>query len=161
MKEDTRLALAFRVVARGRRRVVRRAEDLDHPLPSADTVLKDIVLKSLTPMDDLIACAERINTIYEEALAEGDDSSSAIAGKLGVSERTLLRRLQELGYQHRELQRAARFHRARKLLAERDMDIAEVGRQTGFSDVSGFSRAFRRWAYRCITSCARCASRRA
>jgi len=77
-------------------------------------------------------------------LARGIPQISVVATHVGVSERTLRRRLAEEGTSFdtivQELQRA----RAQSLLAAGER-VREVAFATGFSDASAFSRAYRRW----------------
>lgn len=72
-------------------------------------------------------------------------SLSEVARKLGMSERTLQRRLTDEGQPFVNLVAAARQDLAQRLLAERTVAIAEVAFILGFSDQSSFTRAFRRW----------------
>lgn len=70
----------------------------------------------------------------------------AMARRLAVSPRTLKRHLQQAGISYRQLQDEARYHQARKLLADRGKRISEVAFALGYNDVANFSRAFKRWS---------------
>jgi AraC-like DNA-binding protein len=67
-----------------------------------------------------------------------------VARNLGMSERTLRRRLQAEGVAFRELRSAAQLDRAAQLLASSEASLSEIARASGFADPSGFGRAWRR-----------------
>lgn len=79
-------------------------------------------------------------------LSEGVPTVSVIASELGLSARTLQRRLSEHGYSFQGVVDRARKDLAQRLLRETNYSLAEVGFLTGFAEQSGFNRAFKRWA---------------
>ncbi|MBY8606703.1 AraC family transcriptional regulator [Burkholderia arboris] len=68
-----------------------------------------------------------------------------IATLLNTSERTLKRRLQEEGACFRDISSAVRKARAQALIAEGRLSIKEIAEELGFSDMSSFSQAYKRW----------------
>ena len=62
-----------------------------------------------------------------------------------MSERSLQRRLRELGYTYNALADQVREATARLYLEQPDMALAEIGYLLGFADQSAFNRAFKRW----------------
>ena len=68
----------------------------------------------------------------------------AMAGRLGLSSRTLSRRLFEAGVSYRALVGALRRELARDLLAE-GLRVGEVSQALGYANTSAFDRAYRRW----------------
>ncbi|VWB87405.1 AraC family transcriptional regulator [Burkholderia lata] len=68
-----------------------------------------------------------------------------IATLLNTSERTLKRRLQEEGACFRDISSAVRKTRAQALIAEGRLSIKEIAQELGFSDMSSFSQAYKRW----------------
>lgn len=68
-----------------------------------------------------------------------------MAALLHLSSRTMKRRLQDEQAPYRDLLDAELRQRAMRLLGESRLAISEVAYQLGYSDVSNFSRAFRRW----------------
>jgi AraC-like DNA-binding protein len=68
-----------------------------------------------------------------------------IAEALNISERTLRRRLAQVGLSYRQLLDDCRKSRALELLTADSRSLHEVAFATGFSDVRAFSRAFKRW----------------
>jgi AraC-like DNA-binding protein len=80
----------------------------------------------------------------EEALGSGA-SAEDIAARLHMSKRTLQRRLEEDGLSYQELLDRVRAEKARALVGDENLELADVAFRLGFSDVSSFSRSFRRW----------------
>lgn len=88
-------------------------------------------------------------TLLREMLAAQPDGSSAnlqqVAGWLHVSERSLKRRLHDEGLSFRKLHEEVRRARADKLLIGSELSVAEIAARLGYSDVSAFSQAYKRW----------------
>jgi AraC-like DNA-binding protein len=68
-----------------------------------------------------------------------------VATALHVSTRTLKRRLQEEGRNFRALVDHVLLERATQMFTEEGLSVSEVAFRLGYTDVSNFSRAFRRW----------------
>ncbi|MBT8495894.1 MAG: AraC family transcriptional regulator, partial [Deltaproteobacteria bacterium] len=68
-----------------------------------------------------------------------------IASLLGMSSRSLARKLAREGTSYGELQREVRLARAKEYLKSRDLRVSQIGALLGFSDATAFSRAFRSW----------------
>jgi len=66
------------------------------------------------------------------------------AQQLGVSKRTLQRRLKDSGTDYRQLIEKVRIKEAVYLLSSGTLSIAQIAQQIGFADASSFSRAFKR-----------------
>ncbi len=81
-----------------------------------------------------------------QALQHGLPQAADIAHRMGMSERTLYRRLSDEGLTYRDVLQQAQSELARELLTTSDRSIAEIAFLTGFSEQSTFSRAFKRWA---------------
>jgi len=105
----------------------------------------------LTKLDDLHR-AERAPSIADRAfrtvtdsLPDGLPTKFDVARRLGLSERTLHRRLAEEGESFRAITKRARREAAESLLADGRNSLAEVAFLTGFGDQSAFQRAFKAW----------------
>jgi len=68
-----------------------------------------------------------------------------VAKELGMSERSLRRRLAESGVSFQELLDGIRKARALELLANPAMSVEQIAYAVGFTDPRNFRRAFRRW----------------
>lgn len=69
-----------------------------------------------------------------------------VASMLALSPRSLARKLAGEGTSYGELLEEVRHARARDLLRNRGLQIAEIADRLGYSDAAAFSRAFRGWA---------------
>jgi len=78
-------------------------------------------------------------------LRGGDASIGVVAKALGMSERTLQRRLDSLQVSYSDVLAEVRQELACEYLREPQVSIAEVAFLLGFSDQSAFGRAFKRW----------------
>lgn len=96
------------------------------------------------PSED--ALDRRVILQIANMLSEGIPTLADIASSLGMSARTLQRRLSEQGYTFQALVDEARRQMAEKFLSDTRYSIAEVAFLTGFSEQSAFTRAFKRWA---------------
>ena len=75
-------------------------------------------------------------------LAQGIVGVDSVASSVGLSKRTLNRRLAERGTSTRELIADVRLQIARQLLRDTDLAIADIANTICYSDVAAFSRAF-------------------
>jgi len=125
------------------------------PSPYADEALL------ATALGDLERSARRINsedilTLKIERVFRrrrtGRVSEEEAARELGLSRRTLVRRLADSGVTFRALLDANLKQRARQLIAERTLSRAEMAEALGFHDPTSFSRACRRWFSRGATN---------
>jgi AraC-like DNA-binding protein len=82
------------------------------------------------------------------SLPHGQTRIESVAQKLGISPRTLRRRLAAEGFTFAGILDDLRFALARDYLAEQDISISRIAWLLGYGEVSAFSHAFRRWAGR-------------
>ena len=71
-----------------------------------------------------------------------------VAGAIGMSTRTLQRRLGEDGVTYAQVVARARAEMARQMLRDSAWKIGEIGRTIGYSNAGHFTRAFLRWTGR-------------
>lgn len=103
--------------------------------------LADSALRTKAPTEDFTTT---VATHLAQALGSGA-SAEDIAARLHMSKRTLQRRLEEEGLSFQELVDRVRAEKARALVRDEHLTLADVAFRLGFSDVSSFSRSFRRW----------------
>ena len=110
--------------------------------PSMSRILSQHVqnLAPAAPPPDLV---ERVRREVGFQLENGGPNLATTARLLGRSERSLRRDLKDRGTSFRQLVDAVRLDRARRLLAELPAD--EVAQRLGYSELSAFRRAWRRW----------------
>jgi AraC-like DNA-binding protein len=79
-------------------------------------------------------------------LPRGDASLRRTASGLGLSPRTLQRRLRQEGTSHEVLLDELRSNLSQEYLRQPDLGTEDVALMLGFSDSRAFRRAFKRWA---------------
>ena len=89
--------------------------------------------------------ATEVEELIRDALPSGIPSIVQVGEHMGMSNRTLTRRLSESGLTFRDLIRKTQEAVATDLLKSTSRSISEIAFQTGFSEQSAFNRAFRRW----------------
>jgi len=82
------------------------------------------------------------------SLPHGETRIETVAQKLGVSPRTLRRKLAAEDLTFAGILDNLRYALARHYLAERDLSISRIAWLLGYTEVSAFSHAFRRWSGR-------------
>lgn len=88
---------------------------------------------------------QRVRPLILRALSQGVPSIADVASHLGLSARTLQRRLAAQGRAFQDLVDETRQELAVRLLLRTDYALAEVAFLTGFAEQSTFTRAFKRW----------------
>ncbi len=96
-------------------------------------------------VDDDSSLDRQLQIEISRALSEGVPPLSDIARCLGMSGRTLQRRLSERGFSYQSVVDESRRRLARQMLRDTDASLLEIAFMTGFAEQSSFSRAFRRW----------------
>ena len=102
--------------------------------------------QELASLEDGATLEHEIRRVVTNVLSDGIPSLSLITSELGLGTRTLQRRLAETGQTFQSLVDLARQELAQTLLRETNYSLAEIAFLTGFSEQSGFTRAFKRWA---------------
>ena len=77
--------------------------------------------------------------------AGGSKGAAKVADMLGLSERSLHRRLAEEGYPFGMLDARVRSNLAERLLRDTDLRLDSIAQQLGYAEAASFSRAFKRW----------------
>ena len=72
-------------------------------------------------------------------------SIQLVAGALGMSARTLQRRLGDVGLTYARVVGEARADMARRMLKDPARKVGDIARTIGYSDAGHFTRAFLRW----------------
>lgn len=81
----------------------------------------------------------------ERILPDGHPGVAQVATEMGVSVRTLQRRLTQAGLCHSVVVQQVRLSRACQLLSCPQIAVCQIARATGFATPSTFSRAFHHW----------------
>lgn len=131
----------------------RNAIEWDEPTLSLRARLADRGLSAflLAHLEQLRAAqAERslpasVRAAVTDLLPDGLPKKATVARRLGMSERTLHRRLSENGESFQSIVRRSRLETAEGLLSSDLHSLAEVAFLIGFADQSAFQRAFKSW----------------
>jgi AraC-like DNA-binding protein len=113
--------------------------------PGLSTVLDRHVHDLLARLPISLRFSERVRRTLLEALREGVPTLPRLAKRLGVSERTLQRRLNEEGTSLLVLLEDVRHELSLEYLRDPKLSVAEIGQRLGYRSLAAFSRAFRRW----------------
>lgn len=135
--------------ARPRTQLVIDAADLPRPMLRADPLLAGYfdaqaaraIAEAGAHPGDLVV----IEAAIQRALGAGDPRVETVSRDLGLSTRTLRRRLEGHALSFKALVDRIRCDRAMRLLADPELTIGEIAYQLGFAAPSPFYRAFRRW----------------
>ncbi|MER2267944.1 AraC family transcriptional regulator ligand-binding domain-containing protein [Methylobacterium oxalidis] len=130
--------------------IVFPADAGDVPLVCADSYLHDLLLDYC---EDALALRTRptqaLRTRIENAVApilpHGRPRVSEIALRLGMSQRTLSRRLAEEGLTFERILEEMRRDLALRYLQDARISVTRIAWLLGFQEVGAFTHAFRRW----------------
>ncbi len=106
-------------------------------LEHANTVLKKLFRRSY---------ADKVKGLISQTIGTGEADVDHIANQLNTSRQTLYRKLKAEGVSFQGLLEDVRFTTAKDQLRNSDRQLSEIAFSLGFSDLSAFSRAFKRWS---------------
>lgn len=125
---------------------------LKRPLQLADSklhqILKQHAQQILKDLPKAQTWTERVRALATQELSGGNPTAAHIAERLGLSSRTLGRKLEKEGTTFSELFDDLRRRLALQYVGSRDLNLSEVALLLGFSQTAAFHRAFRRWTDR-------------
>jgi AraC-like DNA-binding protein len=101
--------------------------------------------KAVGQDDDARTLADDVRMTLSETMCGDRPAIAKVAKSLGMSARTMQRRLGELGTTYQGVLDDVRRQSARRLLANTDLAIGEVAFVLGFEEVNSFTRAFHAW----------------
>ncbi|XXF79212.1 AraC family transcriptional regulator [Myxococcaceae bacterium GXIMD 01537] len=126
------------------------AATLDLPVSSADPALLSVLERAAGPAPAPSEPAppgfvHLVREAVRASLREGAPKVEAVARQLHVSPRTLQRRLATHATSFQDVVDAVRSELARQYLRDPQLGVSEVAFLLGYSEVSTFDRAFKRW----------------
>jgi AraC-like DNA-binding protein len=86
-----------------------------------------------------------VENVLAPLLPHGKAQAALVARTLGMSERTLARRLAAENLTFLGIREEMRHALARQYLADASLSISRIAWLLGFQEVSAFTRAFRSW----------------
>ena len=119
---------------------------LDRKVIGADPELQRVLLRAI---GDAEISKERnlrdeVRGVLAGMIGHGDINQLAVANTFGLSTRTLHRRLAALGTSFQDLLDEMRCETACRLLENTTLPVAQVALMLGYSEVSAFTRSFKR-----------------
>ncbi|MCW5891087.1 MAG: AraC family transcriptional regulator ligand-binding domain-containing protein [bacterium] len=125
-----------------------RTRDLDRPLRAANPDAAAALAAALSRPAVLppTSASARLAAAVRDAIARGDRvDREALARTLGMSGKTLARRLAAEQRHFRDVVDEVRRAQSEQLVRQRGLDLGEVASRVGFADLTAFGKAFRRW----------------
>lgn len=99
----------------------------------------------LAQVTDQSRLKDRVRDLVARTLSDGQPQMKDIARRLGMSSRSLHRRLSEDDITFQALIESTRQDIAKGMLADKQYSLSEIAFLTGFAEQSSFNRAFKRW----------------
>ena len=122
---------------------------INRPLPNANPALVQLLTGRLNARLAAYRAGSSLRMLVlsglHQQIRKGKPSLDDTARLLGMSGRTLRRRLQEEGLSYSELLMAARKEAAEVYIHEEKLTLAEIAGLLGYGDQTAFMRAFRGW----------------
>ena len=120
------------------------------PLIHADHHLNDLLLKYCEAAlagrrGDMSQLRTRVENAISSLLPHGRVLVEDVARRLGMSERTLARKLSDQGLNFTEILQQLRHDLAIRYLDDRKLHVSKIAWLLGFHEVSAFTHAFKRW----------------
>jgi AraC-like DNA-binding protein len=113
--------------------------------PELRRTLAQVAKRLLIGRDDTPELEVAIRGRLRDLLPHGKPDAARMARSLGLSERSLHRRLASLGRSYQGVLDDFRASEAERLLLDGRRPYAEIALALGFADHSSWTRAFRRW----------------
>ncbi|MEX2473863.1 helix-turn-helix transcriptional regulator [Marinobacter sp.] len=104
-----------------------------------------MALQPLRPATTRAALSSRVSLLITAQLARGKVGVEAVSSQLHMSRYTLHKKLKTEGLTFARLLEDVRRKQALTYLQDRTKPLVEIAEQLGFSELSAFSRAFKRW----------------
>jgi AraC-like DNA-binding protein len=126
------------------------ADARELPLIHSDTYLNDLLLKYCEAAladrkGDMSQLRTRVENAISSLLPHGRVLVEDVARSLGMSERTLTRRLSDEGLNFTEILQQLRRDLAVRYLDDRKLHVSNIAWLLGFHEVSAFTHACKRW----------------
>ncbi len=127
-----------------------KTSDLEIRTAKADASINQFLVERVAEETDGITVSSHkishdVESLIQDALPSGIPSIAQVSKHMGMSSRTLTRRLSEHGMTFRDLIKKTQENVSKNLLKKTSRSIAEIAYETGFSEQSAFNRAFKRW----------------
>ncbi len=119
------------------------------PIKQADAylhaTLRDLAAQMHLGRSESSGLEQAMRARLRDALPSGDASPAQLARLIGLSERTLQRRLADAGRSFSAVVEDFRHEEALRLLSDPQLALVHIAGMLGFSEQTSFTRAFKRW----------------
>jgi AraC-like DNA-binding protein len=126
-----------------------RSSDLDRPFVTHNTELLELtgaqLETELRERNTAVGVGEQVKNSLKHSMAGKRPTLEHIARELGMSARTLQRRLTDAGISFQEVVEDTRRELARHYLRQSTMELNEAAYLLGYEDSNSFFRAFHAW----------------
>jgi AraC-like DNA-binding protein len=122
---------------------------LDEVLPQANAELLEMLLahatKLLAGLDQSQRTTDQVKNILRLMINQQPPSSEMIAEKLGISSRTLQRKLSEEGTHYKDVLNKLRYELAIYFLKNTELTLDNIAYELGYAEARSFYRSFKQW----------------
>lgn len=129
--------------------LVMESEFLGRQVPAADpqlySILKGYLERTLSELPREEELPSSVRRVIAEAVRNGGPKLSQVAKEIAMSPRSLQRRLNDYGLDFKKLVDDTRRRLALKHLKDHRDSLTQIAFMLGYSDLSAFNRAFKRW----------------
>jgi AraC-like DNA-binding protein len=131
-------------------RLVFSVADMRRPFLTSNDSLWGIfepgLRQRMAELDPTASTPQRVRAALLEGLPSGLVSIESVAHKLGLSKRTLQRRIEAEGSSFQQILQQTRHDLAQHYLKNTALSMAEIAFLLGFDEPNSFYRAFRSWS---------------
>jgi len=125
---------------------------LDLPFPQADEKLLQTLLdhasQLVAEMDHDQSMTDQVKNLLRLLLKEQVPSSTLIAEKLGMSSRTLQRKLSDENTHYKDVLNELRLELALHYLENTELPLESIAHELGYAEARSFYRSFKQWTGR-------------
>ncbi|MCH8499343.1 MAG: AraC family transcriptional regulator [Marinobacter sp.] len=122
---------------------------LQHPIPHRNPYVHSAMLKHvnsiLAKLQTRRSFSRKVRRLIAQQMASDRIDADSLARQCHMSRQTLYRKLKKEGYCFHDLVEHVRQDKALRYVAEDRYSLGEIAFLLGFSELSAFSRAFKRW----------------
>lgn len=125
-------------------------EDLETPFLTQNNVMWEYLApglnQHLAQINQDTSFRETVEALLVKKIPSGSFSISAVAASLVISVRTLQRNLHDEDVTFNQLVKNTQKLLSFNFLSQKNLSLEEIAYLVGYTDVSSFSRAFKRWS---------------
>jgi AraC-like DNA-binding protein len=113
--------------------------------PETFRLLKNFMDQQLQKMENQETIKDQVKSILMASMQYHFPDIETVAQKLHISSRTLQRYLSNENTSFIQILKDTKFDLAKRLLKQKGLTISEIGFTLGYSDISNFSRSFKKY----------------